>query len=279
MTEQALEAPNSAPSTPTEEVKQEVVQGEIEAPKEAEAPSEQDAAKEPKPEPTEAEKVKQAMQKRIDRQTAAFRAQEERLRQLEGQLTEMAAKAPKVDDAPKQDDYKTYEEWEDATLDYKANKRVQERLKTEKEKELQAAQQKQQQETRRVFEEKENAFRSTAPDYDRVAQEAVTELNTLAQSGVNITGLRDMVMSFDNPPEMLYQLGLNPNLIEELVNMQPTKAMRELVKLEIATKGTAKPEPKRAPSPIESLGSKAGGSKSLSQMSAKEISDWAKGKS
>lgn len=278
MTEQALEAPNSVPSTPTEEVKQEVVQGEIEAPKEAETPEAQAEVKEPKPEPTEAEKVKAAMQKRIDRQTAAFRSQEERLRQLESQLTEMTAKAPKADDAPKQDDYKTYEEWEDATLEYKANKRVQERLKAEKEKELQTAQQRQQQEVRRVFEEKEKAFRTTAPDYDRVAQEAVTELNTLAQSGVNIASLRDMVMSFDNPPEILYQLGKEPNLIEELVNMQPTKAMRELVKLEIALKGTAKAEPKRAPEPIESIGSKAGGVKSLTQMSAKEISAWAKGK-
>ena len=279
MPDQVLEAPNSAPSTPTEEVNKEVVQGEIEASKEAETPSEQGKAQEPKPEPTEVEKVKMAMQKRIDRQTAAFKAQEERLRQLESQLTEMAAKAPKTDNAPKQDDYRTYEEWEEATLEYKANQRVQERLKSEKEKELQAAQQKQQQEVRRAFEEKEKAFRTTTPDYDRVAQDAVTELNTLAQSGADITGLRDMVMSFDNPPEMLYQLGLNPSLIEELVNMQPAKAMRELVKLEIANKGTARPEPKRAPSPIESLGSKAGGSKSLSQMSAKEISDWAKGKS
>lgn len=269
MTEQALGAPNSETSTPTEEVKQEVVQGEIEALKEAEAPSEQDAAKEPRPEPTEAEKVKTAMQKRIDRQTAAFRAQEERLRQLEGQLTEMTAKAPKADDAPKQDDYKTYEEWEEATLDYKANNRVQERLKAEKEKELQTAQQKQQQEVRRVFEEKENAFRSTTPDYDRVAQDAVSEINILAQSGVNITGLRDMVMSFDNPPEMLYQLGTNPSLIEELVNMQPIKAMRELVKLE-ATLTANKPEAKQAPEPIKRLSGTGTSSKSLDKMTYEE---------
>jgi hypothetical protein len=276
---QVLEASNNAPSTPAEEVKQEVAQGEIEATKEVDAGTEQEANKEPKPEPTEAEKVKAAMQKRIDRQTAAYKAQEERLRQLESQLNEMAAKAPKADNAPKQDDYKTYEEWEEATLEYKANQRVQERIKAEKEKELQTAQQRKQQEVRRMFEERENAFRSTTPDYDRVANEAVNELNTLAQSGVDITSLRDMVMSFDNPPELLYQLGKEPSLIEELVNMQPTKAMRELVKLEIAIKGTVKPEPKRAPNPIETLGAKAGGVKPLSQMSAKEISEWAKGKS
>ena len=104
MPDQVLEASNNSPSTPAEEVKQEVAQGEIEATKEVEASTEQEANKEPKPEPTEAEKVKAAMQKRIDRQTAAYKAQEERLRQLESQLNEMAAKAPKANDSPKQDD-------------------------------------------------------------------------------------------------------------------------------------------------------------------------------
>lgn len=226
-------------------------------------------------EPTEVEKVKLAMQKRIDRQTAAFKASQERMRQLEEQVKAFEAKAPQVDNAPKQEDFATYEEWEEAITDYKAEKKAEERIRTEKEKELQAAKERQAAEVRREFEQKESAFRTQAHDYDLIAGEAVAAMNELALSGQNIVPLRDAVMQFDNPPAMIYELGKDPELIQSLVSMEPLKAMRELVKLEIAMESKAMSVPPKAPEPIRPLGGK-GGVKPLHERSGKDVLDWAR---
>lgn len=268
---QTLEAPNSAiePSSPVEEAKPNTAEGEIQEPsQEAETPKPEEAPK-AEPELSEVDKVKQAMQKRIDRQTAASKAAQEQLRQLQSEVEALRATAPKADDAPKQDDYKTYEEWEQATIDFKANQKVEERIKSEKEKELKVAQERQAAEVRRQFDEKEKAFRTIATDYDRVAGEAVQTMNELGQAGYNISGLRDVVMTFDNPPEMIYQLGKDTALIEKLVSMPPLAAMYELVKLEIAFKAN-KTQAKEAPPPIKTLKGTGKVAKALDEMSFEE---------
>jgi chromosome segregation ATPase len=266
------------PSLPTEDVKPKVEEGEAEGTPEAE--TKEDAAEgegdNSKPEEiSELEKTRHAMQKRIDRQTAARKADQEQIRQLNEQLAELRERVPKADDAPKQEDFDSYEDWEQASIEHKAKLRAEEVLQAEKQKELEAVQQRQQAEVRRKFEESEDAFRTTAPDYDHVAKEAVETLNSLQATGVDITPLRDAVMQFDNPPQMIYELGKDTDLIEELVHMAPLKAMRELIKLEIALEGKAKAEPKTAPAPIKPTGGK-GSVKPLAQRSAKEVLEWVK---
>jgi len=270
------------PSAPVAETKPTTEQGEIKAAPEDANPEggkggEQPKADEPKPELTEVEKVKQAMQKRIDRQTAAFKAQQERTRQLEQQFQELSAKVPKPEDDPKPDDYDTYEEYEQARIEKLAERKANERLKQAKEEELKVARERQQQEVARQFAEKENTFRTRTADYDRVAEEAASTIRELAMAGQDVTGLTNMVLEFDNPPEMIYQLGKDTSLIETLVTMPPLRAMRELVKLEEALKASTKVEPEKAPEPIKPIASK-GGAKPLHQRSAQDLVAWAKGK-
>jgi hypothetical protein len=279
MLDQTLEAQLSAneTSTPVEEAKQETEQGEIKAAStEADKAAEGEPAKEEPKELSEADKIRAAMQKRIDRQTAASKAQQERIRQLEQERIELEAKAPKADDTPKQEDFDDYDEWQKAIIEHQAKLKANEIIKADKDKQLKAAQEQQAAEMRRVFDEKEKAFRSTTPDYDRVAGEAVEAIVALANTGVDVAPLRNIVMQFDNPPEMIYQLGKDSTLVETLATMPPLKMMRELVKLELALEGTAK-EPAKVPEPIKSVGG-SGKSKDIAQQSPKDVLAWAKKK-
>lgn len=246
-------------SSPTEEVKDKV---EIDAPQGAEGD-----AKQEKP-LTEAEKIRHATQKRIDRLTAANRATEERAQKLEQQLAELQKRAPTESGEPKESDFDTWEEFEEARVEWKAEKKAEERLKTEREKELQSIKERQHAETQRQFMDKEAKFKAAQPDYDRYAKEAVDTIGLIAKTGVDVTTLRDAVMQFDNPPEMIYHLGKDPTLLEELVTMPPMKVMRELIKLEasFATQDTTK----APPAPIKPTAAK-GGVKPLGKLSGREV--------
>ena len=268
---QTLEAAPSVAqetSAPAADVKQEVVNGEIEnAPKDEGKVEEK--ATEAKPEPTEAEKKAYALQKRIDRQTAASKALQEQNSQLKAQLEQLAAKAPKPDDAPKQDDFDSYEEWHKATVKYEAKLEADNIIKQAKEQELKVVQEQQARETRRQLDEKEAAFRTISPDYDIVLKEASETLDSIALQGINIAPFQQMVLNTDNPPQVIYELGKNPELIESLVNMSPLKAMREIIKMEIALEGTKK-EVVSAPEPIKRLSATGKATKALDEMTFEE---------
>lgn len=266
---QTLEVTQSAPnndSSPAEEVNTKV---------ETEAPEGAEEAKVEKP-LTEAEKIRHSMQKRIDRQTAATKTQQERISLLERQVAEAAARAPKEDDMPKESDFDTWEDFDTARVKHLAKKEAESYMKAEREKELKTAQERQHAETQRQFMDKEAKYKATVQDYDRYAKEAVETMNLMAQTGTDISSLRDAVMQFDNPPKMIYQLGKDTSLIEELAPMPPLKIMRELLKLEASL--TKEPDStKEAPTPIRSSSGK-GGVKPLDQRSGEEILKWVKSK-
>jgi len=274
----ALEAgsPQTQPaqSSPVPATEGKAEEGDLKAPKEADkAVAKEGEGEKPKPEKSEADKAREAMQKRIDRQTAASKALNERIRQLEQEKAQWEAKAPKAQDEPKQEDFDDYDKWQDAVIEHRSKLRADEKLKAEKEKELKETQERRAAEVRREFETKESAFRTSTPDYDRVAGEAVETVAVLGQAGKDVGPLLNMVMHFENPPEMLYRLGQDINLIEQMVGMPPLQIMRELVKLESAP---VSKEIKQAPEPIEPVRGK-GGVKPLAKRSGKEILEWVKG--
>lgn len=273
-----LNADNAEPSTPVDDVKPSTEEAE---PKDD--AGDKDGEKEPvkeEPKLTEAEKIRRAMQKRIDRQTAASKAMQERAERLEREIATYKTTAPKEDSGPKEADFNTWEEYEQARIEHLADKKVSERLKTEREKELKQLQERQLTETRQKFEEKEKSLRSTLKDYDAVSKDAVETMNALANAGNNIVGLRDAVMAFDNPPELIYQLGKDPDMIERLVTLSPLATMRELVKLESALRASSDSngaEDKKPPEPIKGVSSR-GGSRPLHERSGEDILKWVKGK-
>lgn len=282
MSEEALQAVNPAPesSTPVEDVKPKAEEGvkPEEAVKDDAKATDGEAKEEPKAELSEAEKTRIAMQKRIDRQTAANKAKDEQLRQALAELEQLKANAPKASDEPKSEDFNSYEEYENARVEWLANKKAEERIVAEKERQVQEANQRRAAEIKKEMDAKEEILRQTIPDFDEAAQQAVQTMKELGDVGVNVGMLQGMVMHFDNPPELIYQLGKDPSLIEELASMPPLKAMKELVKLEMAQQNKPKDQPKAPPEPIKPVNPNGRAKKSIEDMTYEEREEYYKRK-
>jgi myosin heavy subunit len=210
------------------------------------------------------------MEKRLARKTAATKALEEKVRTLETQLQSVPKQV--ADDEPTLEQFQTFDEFEKAVIEYKANKLAEQRLKETKQKELQELQTRKMQEQKRDFETKESKFRERQPDYDDVVARASEALGDLKQRGAKVEALTNAILEFDNAPEMLYHVGKDDGVLEDLVQLSPIGIMRELVKMEMALQPVAKTEQK-PPEPIKSTSGRGGG-KPLSLRGGKDILDW-----
>lgn len=226
---------------------------------------------------SKAEQKAYALQKRIDRQTAANRAAQEKIEALQSQLREFETKQSKVDDAPKEEDYETFEEYQEAIVDYKANKRLQERLQAEKQQQLQAEMQKQQQQQVLKLQKQEEAFRSQHADYDEVKKQADLfyrdTINRLGENHPTLQRLIGDVLESDFMPELFYEIGNNPEFLDDLVSLSPTQASFKLFEFKQSLGGES-PEQTNLPTPIKSTKASGQSSKPLSKTSGKEILDW-----
>ena len=206
-----------------------------------------DAETQDKPEPTEAEKVRYAMQKRIDRQTA-------RNAQMERELAELREKSakieqPKQDDGPKEADFETVEDYLIAKGKWEAKQEFAAEQKTKADQETQAKQMQILNERRKEFEKKEAEFRASKPDYD----EAVAVVNEYVAAADKATPgfgvFRDIMMECNDLAAMSYHLGKNPDIIEGLQNARPVEVARTLFRLEqeLENAPKVKTQPKAAP--------------------------------
>lgn len=239
------------------------------------APTESDDAegKAEKKELTETEKVKAAMQKRIDRQTAQRFA-------LQRQLDELRAQIPqpqKVDDAPKEADFNSYEDYLIAKGKHEAKKEYEAKISEAENAKIEKAYKERVEAGRQDFVIKEAEFRKAVPDYD----DAVEVLNEAIQSSNhNSTGFqvfKDVMLAAPDLPALSYHLGKNPELIEELQKMEPAKLAWKLIETALGLK-KPKSESKQLPNPPKPLKEKGAPSKNLSGMSGKQVVAWLKAK-
>lgn len=188
-------------------------------------------ANENKKEPTEVEKIRYSMQKRIDRLTARNsemeRKYQEAIQSLEKYKQPEANKA-----APKETDFETTEDYLKAVGKFEAE---QEFAKQQKAKEAE-----QQQKTyaeklaakKAEFEAKEAEIRKTTPDYD----DAVSVLNEYVEladkESDGFSVFRDVLMESNDMAAMSYHLGKNPDLLESMTKMTPAQIARTLFRLE-----------------------------------------------
>lgn len=241
----------------------------------------QQAAKPEQKELSESDKIKAAMQKRIDNVIKSRHELQRKYDQLiaEGKKNGSEGQSVKDDGAPKEADYKSYEEFLIAKGKYEAK---QEFDKQEKER---AAREKGERDAAELaaknkeFLEKEAEFRKTTPDYD----EAVGVLNEAIQIVNHNSGgfqaFREVMLSTEDLPALSYYLGKNPEIIESMMTMRPVEVARTLFKAEIDAAKFKKTEAKTAlPSPIKPVGGKGKSDKSLSDMSGKELLAWMKSK-
>lgn len=227
------------------------------------APAEQQEieAEEPSTEASEEDQPKKrgGVQKRLDELTANWREEQRRAQRLETLLeSALAQKAPEqpkeepkpIATEPKAEDFDTYDQYVTALADHRAEQKVAEalaRIEQDREK-AEAARQKQ--EIERTFQQRVDAFRSTAPDFDEVAFNPSLPVTDVMADAIN---------SSENGPQVLYWLGKNPAEAERIASLNnPIAVGREIGRVEVKL---TLPEPRNktsAPPPISPMDSGGG---------------------
>lgn len=211
----------------------------------------------PDPQPEPEEKVPKGVQKRIDEVTRQKHEAQRKYDQaqadaaaLRREIEQLKSNQPKPEaktlpnGAPDPDKYPAgrYDpDYLEALTDYKVELRFQGQQKlTEAEKQQQRV---------AVLEEK---ARESYPDYADATQKLFTHPLT------KVEAFRDIVMDAENPAELSYFLGKNPDELDKISQMTPTQAIRYVGRLEAKIAATPSQETEikpvsSAPKPIAPL--------------------------
>ena len=226
---------------------------------------------------SETDKVKQAFEKRIARQTAANRDLNTRYSDAIKRIEEFEAKFQETETAkePSESDFETYEEFVQAKADWTAERKFADMQKQEQQRIAQEKQHQALESQRRDFEAKEAEFRADVSDYDVVSQEFNEIIGSYDPETPALQAASAALMGADNTPALGYHLAKNPHEIDRILSMDPNKAYREVVKLEMKLANQSKaPEPTKLPNPPSPVDGSGKGSKPLHKKSANELVDW-----
>lgn len=183
-----------------------------------------------------AKKAQEAMQKKIDRQTAAYNKAQEAL-QKERQERQAALEKlnPVEEEEPQSDDFDTYQEYVDALSDFKAKQILQQKeveFAQAKEKEAQI---KMAQERDNIVKEQENEYVKVNPRYKASKNEFDQCLKTLNVNPQTENAIVEVV--FDgNVPMLIDYFGSNNgeklDEFEKITQLPPVKAAIEIYKIQ-----------------------------------------------
>ena len=222
-------------------------------------------------EPTEADKVRHAMQKRIDRLTA-------KSSQLEQQYQEMLQKVQKYEqpknDAPKEDDFETVEDYLKAVGKWEAKQETAKAEQESRQKEAEAKRLEIEGVQRQTFETRAAELRKTAPDFDDVAQSFVEELAEL-QPSEGTEALKTIIRSSPIGADITYHLGKNPDIVEGLKKTDTVGLARALFRIEYDLEKAPKKTVQAAPKPPAASKGTSSGVKDLNSMTPQELVKWA----
>jgi len=233
-----------------------------------------------KPEPTEAEKIKYAMQKKVNREVAK-RAEMERA--LQAAQDEILKLRPPVatNDAPQESDFETHEEYLKAVGKHEAKKEFEaEQARLRQESDMRSHQQRIQelQEKNKADEAK---FREDYPDYDEKVQilnDFMDDLPKTARESESFKAFGEMMFASGNMAKAAYALAQKPELLEKMAGMTPAQVAWEMARTVIAAENAPKPKSTKTvsdpPSPVS--GSKATASKDVNSMGADDLMKWFK---
>lgn len=216
-----------------------------------------------------AEKAKAALEKRVARQTAAYRDLQRKYE--EGRKVDPnSQQKPQAQQAPKEDDFKTTEEYLIAKGKYEARQEFEAEIQQKTQAEQLAAHQKKMFEVQQKISTLEAEMRETAPDYDEVV-EVVNMAIAAAPEGMGKSAFAQYLLEAENQPKLAYELGNNPELLDKLATLSPVGIIKELTKFEMGL-GNApqrietKPKP---PKPVQGTGKAS--SSINTNMSGKEL--------
>lgn len=247
--------PTTETSTPPEDTKQEGEQAEKQA------------------EPTEIDVLKKSYEKRISRQTAANAGANKKIAELQQQIAGLQPKQEAVNKGEiNEDDFDTYEDYIEAKIKDSADRKFKEQLEKHNQEKEQRILNEQIALEQKEFDRQEAIFRVDVPDYDEVTQVFNEVIATTDADNKTFIAVTQVLKGSDILPEICYHLGSNPDLMTDMLQMTPDKAMREAVRLEYQLNNTKKTNNKKPlakpPTPVSGGGK---GTKSLNSMSGREI--------
>jgi len=249
---------------------EETVETEAETTEEVE--TEESATSEETTEEASAEQPKKpprGVQKRLDELTrlryeAERRADQERQERIEWQKRAMGEQKPIVQATkPTVEQYGTYEDFMEALSDWK----VEQRLASERAEREQQAQRETTAKKAMTYQERVQKAISKYEDYEQIAH---------GNHWTPTPDMRDAILESEMGPDLAYYLGNNPDEAIRISGLSPAAQNRELGKLEVKLSHPPKPQPTKAPAPIEPSGSKAKAQKSPADMSDHEFAEWRK---
>lgn len=220
-----------------------------------------------------AEKAKAALELRIKRQTAANRDAQRRYEEAQAKLKEYESKKPAETGAPKQDDYDNYEDFVKAQAKYEAKQEFEAERAKETQAKQREAEAKQAQEYIGKFEKLAAEMRETSPDFDEKF-EVVSEVVATVPEGMGKQAFQYFMREAENPAEVVYHLGAQPELLEKLQGMSPVGIIKELTLLEHGLKGKPKSKADHKSPPITPVKGSGKSNSELSGKSAKELVAW-----
>ncbi|MDH5510303.1 MAG: hypothetical protein OEZ32_08110 [Nitrospinota bacterium] len=182
---------------------------------------------------------KSRAQKRIETLAARNRHTAEENVRLREKL-EAAEKRLKEMSPPIEEDFGSYEEYQEARVRYEVDSRFAESKKEDALNEMQARETQANDARHQVFAENLRDFKEVTPDFDEVVNKANVKLTQ---------PMIDSITGSLQGPEMLYYLSQNPGQAAELVNLSPIDMAREMGKLEARLEASP-PKPSATHKPI-----------------------------
>lgn len=231
----------------------------------------------------EADKLKQAYEKRIARQTAANRDQQRLLEEARKRIAEFEEKlktAQPADNKPKPEDFESQEEYTDKLADWKLLQKEKEREEKAKEPNIEEIRQTERKrvETELKFRAKEDEFRKNTPDYDKATQVVNGLLKHVDPNHPSTQAFSSILMNAPNPPALIHHLGTHPDVAIALMQMSPFEIQDQLGmiidQLDAPTpvaNGGDEPTPEALPAPPTPLKGAAKAPKHPDKMDGKEL--------
>jgi hypothetical protein len=93
----------------------------------------------------------------------------------------------------------------------------------------------------------------------------------VTQKGLPSLFMEAVLEVSDKPAELLYHLGKNPELAEELADLSPMKLAKRLDRIEREMSESSKPKASSAPKPLQEVRGAASGSRALADLEDKDF--------
>jgi len=255
---------------------------ETEAPEsvEAEAPVEEivEEVESPEDKISRLEKEREVDNRKIARQKAAAASLHKKIEELK--TAQQAPKPATQSDAPKEDDFDTYEQFDNARVEFKAQQIADAKLSEYQQGQIAQLEQQKILEQQQSFQKSEAEFRAVNPSYDDAREEFEQYVGSTEISGVVQEAIISQAHREGNIAEVINYFGANGGErlgeLDAIVSMTPVEAAVEIYKIQQSIKSEPTPTKTKAKlpkphNPIKGSGAKA--SKSVAKMSPRELVD------